>query len=311
LLTIDDLNFTSSLIRSHVVLTPLVNTRIDGRTLSLKLELFQNSGSFKLRGALANVLALSREELVKGLTAVSGGNHAVAVAYTANRLGTSAKVVMPRELASEFRVSLCKSLGATVELPSGRLESFQRANQIAIDEGRFFVPPFDSLKTIAGTGTIGLEISAQNRNVKKVYVAIGGGGLAAGVALALKLKNPDIVVIGVEPAGADLMKRSLAQNAVVKDENVNSIADGLTPPFVGAHCLEYCRLYLDDVITVSDQAIKYAMVRLAEEAKVFAEPAGAAALAGFLLHSDESTEDTVCLISGGNISVKRFTELIG
>jgi threonine dehydratase len=311
LLNLDDLKSTYSLINSRLAHTPLAISEIDGRSLSLKLESMQKSGSFKLRGALANVLALSASELAQGLTAVSGGNHAVAVAYTAKLLGTTAKVVMPLELASEFRINLCRSFGATVELPNGRLAAFQRAKQIADEEGRFLVPPFDSERTIAGTGTIGLEIYSQNSDVKKVYVAIGGGGLASGVALALKLLNPAIKIIGVEPCGADLMRRSLEAGCVVRDENVSSIADGLTPPFVGEVCLNYCTQYLDRVITITEDQIRYAMVKLAESSKVFVEPAGAAAVAGFLKDSATGAKDTVCIVSGANLSAKRFSEIVG
>jgi threonine dehydratase len=300
-LQLNDLKRVANDFAPYIWRTPVATTSIGGKRVSLKLESMQRGGSFKIRGALANLLNLKPDELKAGVVAVSGGNHAVAVALAAKLLGTSAKVVMPAELATPFRRAICAELGAHIELPSGRAQAFQSAKDIASKEGRFFVPPFDSLVTISATASIGLEILEQHPAVEEIFVAIGGGGLAAGIALAIKLLKPSVRVIGVEPAGADLMSRSIRANAVVRDENVSSIAEGLTPPFVGQLCLDVCKEHLDDVITVLDDEIRKSVRSLVYESKVYCEPSGAAALAGAVKLHKSLNEHIVCVVSGANI----------
>ena len=306
----EEINANYELIKKYIVKTPLIFLKNTSSQVLLKLESLQPGGSFKLRGALSNALNLPTERLKCGLVAVSGGNHAVAVAYTAKLLNTHAKVVIPKEIATQFRINLCQEFGATVELVSGRSAAFERANQIAKEENKFFVPPFDSRNTILGTSSIGLELFNQYPDVEVVFVSIGGGGLAAGVSSALKLLNHKISIIGVEPECADLMKRSLLSNTVVRDESVSSVADGLTPPFVGELCLSYCDRFLDKVITVTDSEIIEAMIELAELSKIITEPAGATAYAGYKKYSQISKKKTVCIVSGANISIQKFSQLV-
>jgi threonine dehydratase len=181
----------------------------------LKEELFQRAGSFKVRGALAVMRDLSPDVLARGVTAVSAGNHAMAVAYAAGVLGTSAKVVMPKT-ANPFRVERCRAMGAAVELADDVHQAFARVKQIEQEEGRTFVHPFEGPLTALGSGTLGLELVEQAGPLDAVIVPVGGGGLCAGVSAAVKLASPKTQVFGVEPEGADTMRRSFAAVCSVK-----------------------------------------------------------------------------------------------
>src|SRR6187401_3310062 len=167
----------------------------------LKLELFQRTGSFKPRGALLNMLKLTREDLERGVTAISAGNHAIAVSYAASVLGSNAKLVMIKT-ANPLRVELCRTYGAEVEFAENAHVGFERVKQVEAEEGRAFIHPFEGIRTALGTATVGLEFCEQVQPLDAVIVPIGGGGLCAGVASAVKLSWPDCAVYGVEPTGA-------------------------------------------------------------------------------------------------------------
>jgi len=244
----------------------------------LKEELFQRTGSFKARGALAVMLELSPEALERGVTAVSAGNHAMAVAYAASVLGTTAKVVMPKS-ANPFRVEGCRALGATVELVSDVHQAFARVQEIEATESRTFVHPFEGPKTALGTATLGLELVEQVEGLDAVIVPIGGGGLCAGVAAAVKLAAPGTLVFGVEPEGADSMHRSFAAGSPQAIDAVRTIADSLGAPYAAPYSFGLCRRYVDELVLVSDDQLRRAMYLLFASAKLAVEPAGAAATA--------------------------------
>jgi threonine dehydratase len=244
----------------------------------LKEELFQHTGSFKARGALTVMLDLSPEALARGVTAVSAGNHAMAVAYAASTLGTSAKVVMPKS-ANPFRVEGCRALGATVELVCDVHQAFKRVKEIEAAESRTFVHPFEGPKTALGTATLGLELVEQVEGLDAVIVPIGGGGLCAGVAAAVKLASPGTLVFGVEPEGADSMHRSFAAGSPQAIEAVRTIADSLGAPHAAPYSFGLCRRYVDELVLVSDDQLRRAMYLLFASAKLAVEPAGAAAAA--------------------------------
>lgn len=277
-----------------------------------KLELFQRTGSFKARGAFNVIRQLSEAELSRGVTAVSGGNHAVAVAYAAQNLGTSAKVVMPRT-ANARRRELCQQYGAEVFIESDIRSAFERAETIAREERRHFVHPFEGQYTILGTATVGMEILDQVPQADAVVVPIGGGGLCAGIASAIKLLMPDCRIYGVEPEGSAVMHRSIANGRVERLEESKTIADSLAAPITGPLCLELCRRYVDKLVTVSDAEMKEAMKHFLLEAKLAVEPAGASALAAVLgpLRSHFIGEKVVVLVCGSNIDVETFRSLIG
>jgi threonine dehydratase len=254
--------------------------RLVGRdtVVLLKEELFQRTGSFKPRGALSVMLDLSKDALARGVTAVSAGNHAMAVAYAAAALGTTAKVVMPKS-ANPFRVERCRELGATVELVDNVHQAFDRVREIETSEGRAFVHPFEGPLTALGTATVGLELVEQAGELDAVVVPIGGGGLCAGVASAVKLASPRTLVFGVEPEGADSMHRSFAAGSPQSIEAVRTIADSLGAPHAAPYSFALCRRYVDELVLVSDDALRRAMYLLFASAKLAVEPAGAAATA--------------------------------
>lgn len=273
----------------RVVVTPVRRWEDDtlaaqlgaGTELWLKEELFQRTGSFKPRGALTVMLDLSPDALARGVVAVSAGNHAMATAYAARSLGTTAKVVMPKT-ASPFRVEKSRQFGAEVHLVDDVHQAFDRARQIMETEQRTFVHPFEGPLTALGTATLGLELLEQVDRLDAVIVPIGGGGLCAGVAAAVKLLRPGCLVFGVEPEGADSMHRSFAAGSPQPIEVVRTIADSLGAPYAAPYSYGLCRRYVDELVLVSDDQLRSAMALLFASAKLAVEPAGAASTAALL-----------------------------
>jgi threonine dehydratase len=277
----------------------------------LKEELFQRTGSFKPRGALTVMLSLSNEALARGVTAVSAGNHAMAVAYAAKTLGTTAKVVMPKT-ANPFRVEGSRDLGAEVELAGDVHQAFARVEEIQQTEGRTFVHPFEGPLTALGTATLGLEFMDEVPNLDAVIVPIGGGGLAAGVSAAVKLHSPKTLVFGVEPEGADSMHRSFLAGSPQSIESVRTIADSLGAPHAAPYTFALCRKYLDDLVLVDDDALRSAMKLLFSSAKLAVEPAGAAATAALLgpLLPRLRGKRVGVIVCGANIDRESYTKAL-
>lgn len=244
----------------------------------LKLELFQYAGTFKPRGALVNMLSLNRESLERGVTAVSAGNHAMAVAYAAGVLGTTAKVVMFKG-ANPARIEGSRAYGAEVIVAADVHRAFDEVHRIEREEGRTFVHPFEGKNTVLGTATVGYELCRQVEGLDAVVIPIGGGGLAAGVATAVKLFQPGCRVYGVEPEGADTMHRSFASGKPESIDRVRTIADSLGAPYAAPYSFGLCRQHVDELVKIDDTAMKSAMRLLFEEMKLAVEPAGAAATA--------------------------------
>jgi threonine dehydratase len=279
-----------------------------GTRVLLKEELFQRTGTFKPRGALAVMLELPKDALARGMTAVSAGNHAIAVAYAAQALGSTAKVVMPKT-ANPFRVEKCRGLGAVVELVDDVHVAFTRVKRIEAEEGRTFVHPFEGPRTALGTATLGLELVEQVPDVEAVVVPIGGGGLCAGVAAAVKLARPACRVYGVEPEGADSMRRSFAAGKPQAIEAVRTIADSLGAPHAAPYSFALCRRYVDDLVLVSDDALRRAMRLLFSSAKLAVEPAGAAATAALCgpLRERLAGRRVALVVCGANIDAATFS----
>lgn len=277
----------------------------------LKLELFQHAGSFKARGALSVMLALEPEARRRGVTAVSAGNHAIAVAWAARTLGTTAKVVMPKT-ADPFRVERCRRLGAAVELAEDVHVAFARTEAIEREEGRAFVHPFEGPRTALGTATLGREMLRQDPALDAVVVPVGGGGLAAGVASAVKQFKPECLVFGVEPEGNDTMLRSLRSGRPERapEGGYRTIADSLSPPYTMEYSLGLCRRFLDDLVLVSDDAMRRALALLFQGAKLAVEPAGASATAALLgpLRERLAGKRVGLIVCGSNIAPERYRE---
>jgi threonine dehydratase len=281
--------------------------RAAGTQPLLKLELFQRAGSFKPRGALCNMLALAPEQLRRGVTAVSAGNHAMAVGYAARALSTSAKVVMPRS-ANAARVEGSRAFGAEVVLVDDVHAAFAKVREIEEQEGRAFIHPFEGPQTILGTATLGLELCAQAPDLDAVIVPIGGGGLCAGVAAAVKQLSPRTQVFGVEPEGADTMHRSFASGSPASIEKVRTIADSLGAPHAAPYSFALCQKYVDELAKVTDDELRAAMRLLFRGAKLAVEPAGAASTAALCgpLRARLTGKKVALIVSGTNIDAPTY-----
>lgn len=277
----------------------------------LKLELFQHSGTFKPRGALINMLALSADELRRGVTAVSAGNHAMAVGYAARTLDTSAKVVMPRT-ANPARIEGCRAYGAEVVLVADVHAAFEEVERIEREEHRTFVHPFEGRNTILGTGTLGWELARQAPDLDAVIVPIGGGGLCAGVATAIKLMQPRCKIYGVEPEGADSMLRSFAAGEPVAIDSIDTIADSLAAPHAAPYSFALCYRFVDDLVLVSDDMMRDAMGLMFRDAKLAVEPAGAAATAALVGPLRERVLDkrVGVVVCGSNIDRQTYCRYV-
>ena len=278
----------------------------------LKMELFQHAGTFKPRGALLNMLALTPEALARGVTGVSAGNHAMAVGFAARTLGTSAKVVMPRS-ANPARVAGCRAYGAEVVLVDDVHQAFDEVHRIEAEEGRAFIHPFEGRRTALGTATVGFEFCQQVADLDAAIVPIGGGGLAAGFSSAIRRMQPACRIYGVEPEGADTMHRSFAADSPQKLDAVRTIADSLGAPHAAPFTFELCRDNLDGLVKITDDQMRDAMRLMFREAKLAVEPAGAAAMAALLgpLRQELQGKRVGVLVCGTNIDPETFFRLIG
>ncbi len=270
--------------------------------ISAKLEFLQRTGTFKPRGALSTMLSLAPAELRAGVTAVSAGNHAVATAFAARATGTTAKVVMTKS-ANPVRIQRCRDYGAEVLLVDDIHSAFAKVDEICAAEGRFFVHPFEGPAVVRGTATLGLEICEQIPGFDAVIVPIGGGGLCAGVASAIKQLKPDCEVFGVEPEGADTMNRSFASGVPESIDQVRTIADSLGAPFALPLSFSLCRSYVDRLVRVSDDALRTAMRTLFRDLKIAVEPACAASTAALAgpLADDLAGRHVVLVLCGSNM----------
>lgn len=277
----------------------------------LKLELLQYGGSFKPRGALTNMFALSKEELKCGVTGVSAGNHAIALGYAAKVMATTAKVVMPKS-ANPARVERCKSMGTEVVLVDDVHVAFDKVHQIEAEEGRTFIHPFEGPLTALGTATLGLELCEQVETLDAVLIPIGGGGLCAGVSAAIKLLQPKCNVFGIEPEGANTMHLSFASGKPASIDKVRTIADSLGAPHAAPYSFSLCQKYVDDLVLVDDDELCSAMSLLFNEMKLAVEPAGAAAMAALRgpLKSRLAGKRVGLIVCGTNIDIDSYGEFV-
>jgi threonine dehydratase len=316
MVSLDDIRSARALLHGVAVRTPLLEWTgaSDPRKLFLKLENRQPIGAFKLRGAYNKVASLSNEERRRGVIAYSSGNHAQGVAYAARALGVKAIIVMPGN-APKNKLEATAALGAEiVTVGPGSEERRLRAEELAVQHGYVIVPPYNDEKIIAGQGTVALEILEDLPSVETVLVPVGGGGLISGVSAAIKLTNPKVKVIGVEPELAGDAQASLRAGSIVSfpaEQVSQTLADGLRTQSVGAINFEHIRAYVDDIVTVTEDEIREAMRALSANAQTVAEPSGAVAPAAFLFHADQlpDTNIHVAVISGGNIDPALLADL--
>ncbi len=300
--------------RIHVTPT-LSSTRIGARAgvrLFLKCENLQKTGSFKVRGALNKLSSLSDDERARGVITVSAGNHAQAMAWAAHSAGVHAVVVMPKP-ASPAKVEASRGYGAEVVLHGANgTESFPHALEMARERGLTFVHPFDDEWICAGAGTTGLELLEQVDDLDVVIVPIGGGGLISGVALAIKESNPRIRVYGIEPKGAASTRLSLDSGRAMRITSMTTIADGLAAPMTGELNYEVVKRYVDDVIVIDDDAIVEGVRQLLTNAKLLAEPAGAASVGALLARAVpvREGERVAAIVSGGNVDSAKLASIL-
>jgi threonine dehydratase len=297
--------------------TPLVpfGAQNGGPRLYLKLENLQPIGSFKLRGAYNKIASLSEAERSRGVITYSSGNHAQGVAYGARAVGARATVVMPRT-APAIKADATRRLGAEIEFVGPASSERQaRAEELAAERGLCIIPPYDDAQIIAGQGTIGLELLEDLPDVEVVLVPIGGGGLISGIAAAIKALRPGVRVIGVEPQLANDAQQSLQRGERVTlpaEQTSQSIADGLRTQSVGALNFEHIRRLVDDVIAVSEDELRDAVRRLLLNARIIAEPSGAATSAAFFSHRDKlgGASRIAAIVSGGNADPALLREIL-
>ena len=289
-------------VRTPLLWSPELSGEV-GASVRLKCESLQRCGAFKLRGSHNFISRLCDEDVARGVITYSSGNHAQGVALAAHVRGTRAVVVMPTT-APAVKHRGAARLGAEVVFEgTTSVERRARAERIAAAEGLVMVPPFDHPDIISGQGTVGLEIAADWPEVDTVVVPIGGGGLAAGTALALRAVRPGVRVVGVEPEGAASMRTALDAGRVVRIDGIDTIADGLAPVQVGELTYALVRDLVDDVVLVSDAAIREAALFLLERAKLVAEFRGAATVAALRSGATAFGDRVALVVSGGNADV--------
>jgi threonine dehydratase len=307
-ISLDDVLAARAVIAGRLHRTPTFSSGALARAagvgqVHLKAELFQRTGSFKPRGVLNRLAALTPEERTRGVATWSAGNHAAAVAYAAAAEGLDCLVHMWQG-ANPFKVALARSYGATVDLEAADpADSYERLLEMLQRTGRVFIHPWDDDRVMAGHGTVGLEVVEDVPDVDVVVVGVGGAGLIAGVATAVKGLRPGVRIVGVEPEGSPALSAALAAGRQVRVET-KTIAEGLAPPFAGERCIEVARERVDEVILVSDEEIAEAMRFLYARAKLACEPSGAAATAALLTGRVELAPDATVavVVSGGNVA---------
>lgn len=319
---LEDITAARELLRGVIVPTPMEHSRALGRmmhsTVHLKCENLQRAGSFKVRGAYVRMARLSPEEKERGVVAASAGNHAQGVALAAKKLGIGAKIFMPRGVALP-KLAATRDHGAEVILHGSDVdEALAEAQRYAADTEAVFIHPFDNTDVVAGQGTIGLEVLEQVPDVDTIIMGIGGGGLLAGNAVAIKQEaarhGREVRIIGVQAANAASYPPSLAADALVPIKGVRTIADGIAVGQPGQIPFEIIRELVDDVVTVSEDAIAQALIFLMERSKMVVEPAGAVGVAALLEGKLEtlgvSAKSIVALLSGGNIDPMLMLKVI-
>jgi threonine dehydratase len=312
LVTLDEIRAAAGRIRGVARRTPILDA--GPPSLALKCENLQPMGAFKIRGACNMLAQLSPDARAAGVITYSSGNHGRAVALVARRFGIPAVIVMP-DTTPRVKIDGVRRYGAeTIFAGTTSLHRRERADAEASARGLTMVPPFDHPWIIAGQGTCGLEILEQYPQVTTIYVPVGGGGLIAGMATAVKQMRGGVRVVGVEPDGAPTMSTSRAAGRVVTLEQTSSIADGLLAVRPGELPFEHVQAYVDDVITVPDAAIAAAVKWLFSEARIVAEPSGATAVAGALAHAGSAASPAgavVAVVSGGNVEPADYAGYIG
>ncbi|MGH9993197.1 MAG: threonine ammonia-lyase [Nitrososphaera sp.] len=314
--SVEDIIKARELLASIVRKTPLQSSttfsRLVGTKIFLKLECLQVTGSFKVRGASVKVGKLSEKQSRYGVIAASAGNHAQGVAYSAALKKIPCTIVMPQN-ASPAKVAATRSYGAKVVLKGASYdESWIAAQELAKAEGKTIIHAFDDPEIVSGQGTVGLELLEDLPDVDRIYLPVGGGGLAAGVAIAVKSRRPNVKIIGVESKAFPAMKESVAKGMLRTVKNGYSIADGIAVKQPGKLTYQIASKYVDDIVLVDDTSIVKTMFLLMERAKLVVEPAGAASLAYLLSNGNlgSKKEKVISILSGGNVDMYLLGQVV-
>lgn len=314
-MTEERLRHIAAEIAPYVHKTPLWRSstlsEMTGHNVYLKAELFQKTGSYKPRGMMWALMSLSEEARKKGVITFSAGNAAQGLAYAASILGIKAVVTMPAT-ASLTKARATEEYGAEVILHGTPQECHAHCLALAEQHGYTMVSSYDNVPLMQGHATLGLEVMDELDTIDAVFLGVGGGGMLGGLCMALEAVGNKAAVYGVEPFGAPAMTESLREGHAVSLEKVNTIADGLAAPSAGAACFDVVRDRIAEMLLVSEQQITGAMLLLMQRCKLYAEPAGSAALAGLLAAKDKLPQGSniVCVVSGGNLDPDRLKALL-
>ncbi|MFP3190543.1 MAG: threonine ammonia-lyase [Thermoproteota archaeon] len=316
MITYEDILRARKILKDVVHKTPLdystTFSKLTGCNVYLKLECLQKTGAFKVRGAYNKIFSLSDEQKLRGVVTASAGNHAQGVAYSSKILGIKCTVVMPVN-ASPAKVAATRSYGAEIVFHGNMYDNaLEKALEIAEKENKVFIHAFDDEHVIAGQGTIGIEILEDLPDVDAVIMPVGGGGLASGIAIAIKSKKPNVKIIGVQTKAFPAIKETLEKNRIVEISNGFTIADGIAVKKPGNITLEILRKYMDDIGLVDDEQIVKTMFLLMERSKLVIEPAGAVGLAYLLNEGNEKLKDkkVVVVLSGGNVDMFLLGQIV-
>lgn len=298
-------------LKGHIKETPIVYAPNLGEDVYLKVEVLQDTGSFKLRGAYNKIATLTDEEAEKGVVACSAGNHAQGVAKSATERGIRSIICMPYH-APLSKVQATKNYGAEVELVKDSFDDAAAyAAKLSKEEGLTFVAPFDDEKVIAGQGTIGLEILEKLPDTDIIVVPIGGGGLISGIAVAAKSINPNIKIIGVQTKISPSMYESIKEGKIITVKGGSTIADGIAVKTPGKFTFDLVKEYVDDIVLVTEGEISSAILTLLEKNKIITEGAAASTVAALMYKKfSHKGKKVCCVLSGGNIDVTRVSKVI-
>ena len=288
---------------------PVINEILNTEAI-FKMEFLQNAGTFKIRGAINNILNLNDSQKKLGVTTVSAGNHAIAASYAANNFKLKNKIFMYNS-ANEYRIEICKALNSNLNFTDPH-NAFKQVKIASKEEGYFFIHPFDGPFTLQGTASLGLEINNQVTDIDNILISVGGGGLISGVGSFIKQIYPQCNIIGIEPEGAQGLSESLRNQKPINNVEINTIADSLAAPLHMPYSFKICQQVIDKIITVTDNQMIESMKFMFENFKMMLEPACVAGVAALLgpLKNKLANQKTVIILCGSNIDTKTWNNLV-